>query len=117
MNDLVAIDQSLQQQDLFVVFKNQLRKDFENCGLNVDFINQLPQHFYDLRNSIELEIKQIEKQANTSLYSLLYRIDISELQIKSYLKKNESLSFETAISELIIKRILQKVIFKKHYSK
>ncbi len=116
MADLPDINHSLQQEDLFLVFKNQLHKDFESCGLSTDFITQLPRLFLDLRQSIETEIKHIAKTSNSALYNLLYRIDISEVQIKNYLATNPALSYECALAELMIKRILQKVIFKKRFS-
>ncbi|MEI6021149.1 MAG: hypothetical protein WCR21_08465, partial [Bacteroidota bacterium] len=69
MAELPDINNSLQQEDLFLVFKNQLQKDFESCGLSVDFIFQLPHFFLDLRHCIEVELKRIEKQSGSALYN------------------------------------------------
>jgi hypothetical protein len=46
---------------------------------------------------------------------LLYRIDISEAQLKRYLNENKNESYFNVIAELIIKRVLQKVVIRQHY--
>jgi hypothetical protein len=47
--------------------------------------------------------------------NLLYRIDISEAQLKRYLNKNKDESHFNVIAELIIKRVLQKVVIRQMY--
>jgi hypothetical protein len=116
MHSLVQITHFLSQQDLFVSFKNQLKKDFESCGQSIHFIDALPSEFINLREAITAQIFNISKNSNNALMNLLYRIDISEKQIKDYANKKNDLIFENVIAELIIKRILQKVILKKHYA-
>jgi len=46
---------------------------------------------------------------------LLYRIDISETQLKRYLTENINEPYFKVIAELIIKRVLQKVVTKQYY--
>lgn len=116
MNSLVQINNFLSQQDLFALFKIQLKKDFESCGQNSQFIDALPSGFDYLREVIAMQIIDISKSSNNALMNLLYRIDINEKQIKNYANNTNDLTFENVIAELIIKRILQKVILKKHYS-
>lgn len=102
-------------ENLFELFKLQLKKDFDSCSLSTDFIDVLPVPFELLKLSIMAELKKISKN-NSLLSNLLYRIDVSEIQIKNYHQKNPSLDFEEILAELIIKRILQKVILKKKFS-
>jgi hypothetical protein len=45
---------------------------------------------------------------------LLYRIDISEAQLKRYLSELNEPYF-SVIAELIIKRVLQKVVIRQYY--
>jgi len=109
--------QDLQKPDLFEKFKTQLHRDFELCG----FADEAPQiNSNNLEHVFQEVLKSvmiIEKKSSTSLQNLLYRIDITELQIKKeavdYPKKN----FQQILVELIVKRILQKVILKQQYSK
>ena len=109
------VNDYLIRENLFELFKIQLKKDFDSCSLSTDFIDNLPSQFELLKNSLLLELKPLLK-ANSILSNLLYRIDISELQIKNYHLKNSTINFEEVLAELIIKRILQKVILKKKFS-
>lgn len=109
------VNNYLVQQNLFDLFKTQLKKDFSSCSLSVDFINDLPADLPHLKATIINELAPLLKN-NSQLSALLYRIDISETQIKNYSDKNKTLGFEEILSELIIKRILQKVILKKKFS-
>lgn len=107
---------SLERPELFEKFKAQLYKDFELSGL-VDYVPKLVSKnlndvFDDVLNSVLL----IERKDSTSLMTLLYRIDITEQQLKK--ASNESANnLKQVVAELIIKRILQKVILKEKYSR
>lgn len=112
----IELKHQLLQQDLFNLFKIQLKKDFETTGLDADFTDDLVPEFELLKSAIISQLKPILKNTYSSLSNLLYRIDISEVQIKNYQETNGLLSFEEVLAELIIKRILQKVILKKRFS-
>ena len=108
--------EQLQKPNLFEKFKEQLFKDFELSGL----INELPKindcHLEHVFQSILNSIINIEKRDASALKNLLYRIDLSEQQIREALNKTPNYSYQEVIAELIIKRILQKVILKQSYS-
>jgi hypothetical protein len=108
---------SLEKPDLFEKFKLQLSRDFELCG----FLEYAPniqsndlQHIY---SEVLKSISQLEKKDSGGLMNLLYRIDLTELQIKQASKKEPERAMQQIMAELIIKRILQKVILKQLYSK
>lgn len=105
---------ALAHLDIFKAFEQQLRKDFEGAGqaLGPDFI--LESNYLELQKQMRNQVITLSK--SNALPQLLYRIDISENQIKKYTQLQKEMSFETVIAELIIKRILQKVIFKIHFS-
>jgi len=48
---------------------------------------------------------------------ILYRIDVSDEQIKKAVRENTSEPFSEIVTDLIIKRELQKVVIRSHYSK
>lgn len=108
---------SLQRVDLFEKFKIQLNRDFELCGFSdiapILNSNQLEHVFQEVLKAIII----IEKKESSSIKNLLYRIDISELQIKTEALNYPDKNFQQILSELIVKRILQKVILKEQYSK
>lgn len=109
--------QDLQKPDLFEKFKTQLHRDFELCGFS-DIApklnsNNLEYIFQEVLKSVMI----IEKKDSSSIQNLLYRIDITEIQIKKEATSHPEKNFQQILSELIIKRILQKVILKQQYSK
>ncbi|MGZ3898953.1 MAG: hypothetical protein ACXVNM_14065 [Bacteroidia bacterium] len=98
-------------------FKEQLLRDFEMCNAD-SYLSPLTDLSYP---AIHANLKQaMEKitKAGSSLYQqLLYRIDVSEKQLAEGLQENRDRAQSDVIAELIIKRILQKVILKVIYSK
>lgn len=111
----IDINTQLIEIDLFNLFKIQIKKDFETCGIDVNFINELPLDFLKLKTILINQLQPLFLNKIT-LSNLLNRIDISEMQLNNYQEKNMSHSFEEIIAELIIKRTLQKVILKKRFS-
>ncbi len=111
----IDLNNQLIEIDLFNLFKKQLKKDFETCGLDINFIDELPSDFLKLKIILinQLQPLFINKIV---LSNLLNRIDISETQLNNYQVKKISFSFEEIITELIVKRTLQKVILKKRFS-
>jgi hypothetical protein len=111
---MTSVNEYLVNDNLFALFRMQLKKDFEGSGLNAVFTETLPRQFNELSLSIVNELGPI--MGKSSLGALLYRVDISERQIGEYRDQNASLTFVEVISQLIIKRVLQKVILKKKFS-
>lgn len=109
--------QDLQKPDLFEKFKTQLHRDFELCGFADEApqlkSNNLEHVFQEVLKSVMI----IEKKDSASLQNLLYRIDVTELQIKKEAENHQDKNFQQILAELIVKRILQKVILKQQYSK
>jgi hypothetical protein len=106
---------SLEKPDLFEKFKTQVYKDFELAGvleylpaIESNNLSQLKDAFFS--SIIKLEI-------SNALKNLLYRIDITELQIKQASQIHPEIPLQQLLAELMIKRILQKVVLKELYSK
>lgn len=108
---------SLQKVDLFEKFKAQLYRDFELCGFADEApklsSNNLEHVFQEVLKSVMI----IEKKDSSSIQNLLYRIDVTEFQIKKEASIHPEKNFQQILAELIVKRILQKVILKQQYSK
>jgi hypothetical protein len=115
MDKLPDIIKGIAKPDLFEKFKIQLQKDFEGAGFNGDFANTLPQDYNVILETIGVEVEKINKLAVSKLTGLLYRVDISELQIKKLSSERPDSSMNEIISELILKRELQKIIIKEHF--
>lgn len=115
MSEDADIKTFLLKEQLFDLFKSQLKKDFEGAGLNGDFADTVPSDFEALCKHIEEQLRVLSKKSSSALSSLLYRIDINERQLNSYQMKQRQESFEKVLAELIVKRILQKIILRKKF--
>jgi hypothetical protein len=117
MQNLPDIKNKLSSKDLFDAFKMQLTKDFEQSEFSASFIEALEPDYTSIHEKIVLELQHNETKPDSKLMRLLNRIDISEAQLKRYLNDNKNENHFNVIAELIIKRVLQKIIIKHHYKK
>jgi hypothetical protein len=80
-------------------FQKQITKDFllANIQLNLDFHN-----FIELRNNISGTLNKVPAE---KIFQLLYILDLKESEIKS-----------EVLADLIIRRIIQKLIIRKFYN-
>lgn len=115
MQNQPDIRNQLSSKDLFDAFKTQLAKDFEQSNFSADFVDTLIPDYADIHEKITLELQRNEKRTDANIMQLLYRIDISEAQLKRYLLNHKTENHLTIIAELIIKRVLQKVVIKQYY--
>ena len=83
----------------------------------LDEIAPLPNAFEIIFQKLWPVIEFLEKENPSKLARILNRIDISEKQLNLYIKKNKEQSFAFMLSELIIKRVLQKVVIRQSISK
>lgn len=109
------LDLNISQEYLVTKFLEQLRKDFDACGVcsffeNVDSSLNYELLIFEISNAL----LTIEKQGYSVYNQLLYRIDVPEKDIARVSVMEYK---NAAIAELIIKRILQKVILKIQFSK
>ena len=117
MENLPNIKNQLSSKDLFGAFKMQLEKDFEQSNFSIDFVETLEPNYNGIQEKIVFELQRNEAKTDSNLMRLLNRIDISEVQLKKYLNEYKTENRFYVIAELIIKRVLQKVVIKHHYKK
>jgi len=115
MESLLPINDLLTKKDLFYAFKLQLAKDFVQSNFEAGFVQALEPVYANIHEKIMVELQRSEKRADSNLMQLLYRVDISEAQLKKYLNEATNENHLGTIAELIIKRVLQKVVIKQYY--
>ena len=107
----------ISQEELIEKFKTQLVKDFEMS----DVLNHLDPitdfNYESIHHHIAKALKTIDAKYFSRYQHLLYRIDISEKQLNAELKAQPEGEHYSILADLIIKRILQKIILKIQYSK
>ncbi len=108
-----AID-SLMNEDLFRDFSDQLKKDFAAAGIEID-TDDIPRELNSLNRSISTVIASVTS-ASGKIGRLLNRVDIGDKQLKNYLEEHPETVFEKVLAELVIKRILQKVVIRKKFA-
>jgi hypothetical protein len=114
LNDLTPYFNRL---DLIKDTANQIIKDFDMFGLEIKFSGNAYNAYEELFEQIEPHINQLINSNQQKFMSILYRIDLSDEQLKKAVKENTTEPFSAIVSDLIIKRELQKVVIRDHYKK
>lgn len=102
-----------QDKAILLLTARQLIADFEACDLSLSFDFDKPD-YAALFSQVIAVINKLTSDYPEKLFRVFYRIDLPEQLVKESLKNGNASVF---LAELIIKRVLQKVILKKQYSK
>ena len=94
----------------------QIKKDFGWSGLEIHFSGNADNAYQELFRQILPQMEKLLKETSGRFYELMYRIDISETQIKHAVALAKDRSFAEVVTDLILKRELQKVVMRKQYS-
>lgn len=113
--DFNNVSQYFNKLDLIQDTANQIIKDFDMFGLEIKFSGKAYNAYEELFEQIEPHIKNLIDTNQSKFMGILYRIDLNDEQIKKAVNENNSESFSEIITDLIIKRELQKVVIRKHY--
>ena len=101
--------------NLYELFILQLTKDFNSANYDTSFILNLKADVLEIQSALIDQLEKEDENSKVKLSNLLYRVDISELQIMKLSSAKPENSLNEILSELIIKRVLQKIIFKEYY--
>jgi hypothetical protein len=101
----------LSQKDLLRNLILQIRKDFESAGIPIKLLLNKRYSFAELAQIIS---DAFMLAGATAMFNLLYRVDVSEKQLKDGMPTPGI--DPILVAELVIKRELQKVVLKKQYS-
>jgi hypothetical protein len=115
--EITNLSQYFNRLDLIKDTTHQIIKDFDMFGMEIKFSGNKYNAYEELFNQIEPHINKLISSNHQKFMGILYRIDLSDEQIKKAVSENSSESFSEIITDLIIKRELQKVVIRKHYSK
>lgn len=101
--------------DLIKSAAQQIIKDFDMFGLEITFSGNPYNAYEELFDQIEPHINNLITNDQQKFMAILYRIDVSDTQIKKAVNENASESFSEIITDQIIKRELQKVVIRNHF--
>jgi len=94
----------------------QVKKDFNWASLVVQFNGKEMSPYQELFQQILPLIDELLNDDYPKLLALLYRIDIDEDFLNRQLRNSENSDTDEVITDLILKRELQKVIIRTAYS-
>jgi hypothetical protein len=117
MQNLPDIKNQFSSNELFEAFKMQLVRDFGQSNFPSDFVAALEPDYQLIHEKIARELQRNERRSDFNVMHLLYRVDISEAQLEKYLRESNEVNHFNVIAELIIKRVLQKVVIKRYYKR
>ncbi len=84
-------------------------------GMEIKFSGNAYNAYEELFDQIEPYISQLIHSNQQKFMGILYRIDLSDVQVKTAVQENSSEPFSVIVTDLIIKRELQKVVIRNHY--
>lgn len=113
--DISNISHYFNKLELIKDTANQIIKDFDMFGLEIKFSGNAYNAYEELFEQIQPHIKKLIDTNHSKFMGILYRIDVSDEQIKKAVNENTSEPFSEIITDLIIKRELQKVVIRQHY--
>jgi hypothetical protein len=101
----------LSQKELLRNLILQIRKDFDSAGIPIKLLLNTKYSFSQLAQIISDAFMQ---SGATAMFNLLYRVDVSEKQLKDGMPTPGI--DPILVAELVVKRELQKVVLRKQYS-
>jgi hypothetical protein len=93
----------------------QIIKDFGIEGIEIKFSGNADNAYKELFSQIEPHILKLLWENTRKLQQLLYRIDIPEKLALQALRGEPGRTPPQMLTELVIKRELQKVVIRKYY--
>jgi hypothetical protein len=116
LNDFTYLEkyrEFISRKEFWLAVSEQLSKDFDNAfSVKLDEESDLQRE-----HIAEIFVKELEKELPTytpRLSEILYRIDVPEEQINSLKNVPDDLYYR-CMAEMILKRIILKVIVRKSY--
>ena len=93
----------------------QIMKDFDVFSLEIHFSGHIATAYQELHSQLVAHIEHLMHHSNSKLISVLYRIDLSEEQIRKGCLSLPNYNFIEALAHLIIERELKKVLSRRYY--
>jgi hypothetical protein len=94
----------------------QIQKDLSMFGIHIHFSGDVSSAYNEVHTQLTAAISQLLKTSHSKLYSVFYRIDLSENDIRKGLPTLPAYNEAEGLAHLIIVRELKKVITRKYYS-
>jgi hypothetical protein len=95
----------------------QVNKDFRLQGFDVEFSGEGETAYKELTDQLKPVIEYMLENQTEKFWNLVYGIDLNESKVRRILFGNdENIDAIHELTDLILKRELQKVVIRLHYS-
>lgn len=96
---------------------DQINKDFRLQGFDVEFSGEGETAYQELTDQLKPVIEYMLENQTEKFWNLIYGIDLSESKVRRILfGDDENIDAIHELTDLILKRELQKVVIRLHYS-
>jgi hypothetical protein len=109
------LQQFVLRLDLLKEVVAQLNKDFQLNGFEVNFTGNEQNAYRELSDQLMPVIDYMLEYQTERFWSLLYGIDLNESKVREALF-GEDVNTLQLLTDLILKRELQKVVIRNHYA-
>ena len=95
----------------------QINKDFRLQGFEVEFSGKGEEAYQELTAQLKPVIEYMLENLTEKFWNLIYGIDLSESKVRQILfGSDQEIDAIQELTDLILKRELQKVVIRLHYS-
>jgi hypothetical protein len=112
---LPDISKYINRLDIIRQVSEQVIKDFEMFGLEIKFSGNAYSAYEELFEQVCPHLEKLLHFNQSKFLGILYRIDLSEEQVQKAVRENSSEPFPVIMTDLILRRELQKVVLREHY--
>ncbi|WP_289053097.1 hypothetical protein [Carboxylicivirga marina] len=110
-----ALRQACSREDLIRKAAAQIIKDFAEFGFEVSFSGDVDGFYDEVFKQMKVHIMDIMGEHYSQFLNFLYRIDVTETQVAVYQREMGEVSYEDALTELIIHREMKKVMIREYF--
>lgn len=110
-----ALQQACGREDLIRKTAAQVIKDFAEFGFEVKFSGNVEGFYDEVFNQMKGHVVDIMGEYYSQFLNFLYRIDVTEEQVMIYQKEMGDVSYEDALTELILHREMKKVMIREYF--
>lgn len=109
------IQSHLSKSELVLETALQIMKDFAVFGIEIKYSGNPESAYSELHNQLVAQIEKLIKNSKSKLISVLYRIDLSEDELKKGELELPNYNYTESMAHQIIVRELKKVLSRKFY--
>jgi hypothetical protein len=104
-----------QEQAIIEETAAQLQKDFGEFSFSIVFTGKHETPYRELFDQVLPIVELMLRNEPSMMNAMLYRIDVSEGMIKKFSFSNPGIPFPSLLTDLILRREMQKVLTRRYF--